>query len=295
MAATALEKLATWRVRGTRASEQVVEQGIIVLEQGALKRMGDDAWAFLEQLALASLDIGRLDIADDCLEQLTEEFPGSPRVECLKGIRLEADDKPGEALNFYEAALREDDTNIALWKRQIAVLRGQGPQTIPRAVEELTRYLDTFYADVEAWIELADIYSELNLYALSLQALAHVLLLASQNPFYVLRFAETAYTAGDIPLALKTFLRVIDMDESGPSEGNATKRAWWGVKLTSSRLLSSSNASSDSQTLAPSAEHLKLLDELATERLAGSYSTTSADRQARGRDVVLAWLIGRKR
>ena len=68
-----------------------------------------------------------------------------------------------------------------------------------------------------------------NRYTLSLQALAHVLLLVSQNPFYVLRFAETAYTAGDIPLASKTFLRVIDMDDS--NEGNATKRAWWGVKL----------------------------------------------------------------
>lgn len=68
-------------------------------------------------------------------------------------------------------------------------------------------------------------------YTLSLQALAHVLLLASQNPFYVVRFAETAYTAGDTPLALKTFLRVIDMDESDFPEGNAAKRAWWGVKL----------------------------------------------------------------
>lgn len=40
-----------------------------------------------------------------------EEFPDSPRVQCLRGMRIEADCKPGEALNFYEAALREDDTN----------------------------------------------------------------------------------------------------------------------------------------------------------------------------------------
>lgn len=85
MAAVALEQLATWRVRGTRASEQVVQQGIIVLENDGLKKIGDDgvseasastclvfslhgsslvAWGFLEQLALASMDIGRLDIAD---------------------------------------------------------------------------------------------------------------------------------------------------------------------------------------------------------------------------------------
>lgn len=68
-------------------------------------------------------------------------------------------------------------------------------------------------------------------YTLSLKALAHVLLLASQNPFYVLRFAETAYTAADVPLALKSFLSVIDMDEAGSNEGHAARRAWWGVKL----------------------------------------------------------------
>ncbi|KAF8578835.1 TPR-like protein [Ramaria rubella] len=290
MASEAMEQLATWRVRGIRASEQVVEQGIVVLEHGKLKKMGDEAWSFLEQLTLASLDTGRLDIADDCLEQLTEEFAGSPRVECLKGMRIEADGNPVEALEFYEAALRDDDTNAALWKRQIAVLRGRGPQTIHRAVEELTKYLDTFYTDVEAWLELADIYDGLNLYTLSLQALTHVLLLASQNPFYVLRFAETAYTAADVPLALKTFLRIIDMDEPGSTEGNAAKRAWWGVKLTTTRLLASPNAPSDSQTSIPSTEHLKLLDELATERLAESYRTTSADPQVQGRDVALKWL-----
>jgi len=295
MAGTALEKLATWRARGTRASEQVVKHGITVLESGGFRRMGDDAWGFLEQLTLASLDIGRLDIADQCLEQLVEEFPGSPRVEVLKGIRIEADSKPIDAFNFYDAALREDDTNAALWKRQIAVLRSQGSQTISKAVEELTKYLDTFYTDVESWVELADIYAELNLYTLSLQALSHVLLLASQNPFYVLRFAETAYTAGDLPLAHKMFLRVIDMDEPNGKESNAAKRAWWGVKLTAGRLLASPNCPSESKTQPPTADHLRLLDELATERLAESYRSTSAEAQVQGRDVILTWLGGRKR
>ena len=53
-----------------------------------------------------------------------------------------------------------------------------------------------------------------------------MLLLAAQNPFHLLRFAETAYTAGDVPLALRTFLCVVDMDA-----GRAARRAWWGVRL----------------------------------------------------------------
>ncbi|GJJ14713.1 hypothetical protein Clacol_008980 [Clathrus columnatus] len=290
MATSSIEKLATWRARGTRVSEQIVQQGVMMLENGGLRKMGDEAWSFLEQLALASMDIGRLELADECIELLSEQFPGSPRVECLKGIRIEAENKPKEALEFYENALLEDEANPALWKRQIAVLRSQGSSFILRTVNELTKYVDTFYTDIEGWLELADIYAELNIYDLSLQTLAHVLLLASQNPFHVLRFAETAYTVGDVPLALKTFLRVIDMDDSAGQEGNATKRAWWGVKLAAARLLSFPNSPSESQTSLPSAEYLRLLNELAREQLTGTYFPTSVGGKVHGRDAFVAWL-----
>lgn len=66
----------------------------------------------------------------------------------------------------------------------------------------------------------------------------HVLLLAPQNPFYVLQAAETAYTAGDVALAIKMFLTVVDMtdgDDCEPPGESApvgiTVRAWYGVKL----------------------------------------------------------------
>lgn len=70
----------------------------------------------------------------------------------------------------------------------------------------------------------------------ALQALSHALLLAPQNPFYVLEFAEIAYTSGDAPLAIRTFLMVVDMtdDEGAPItsyQADITLRAWYGVKL----------------------------------------------------------------
>ena len=73
----------------------------------------------------------------------------------------------------------------------------------------------------------------------SLQALSHVLLLTPQNPFYMLQAAETAYTAEDIPLAIKMFLTVVDMTDGDDSEQllqestplGITVRAWFGVKL----------------------------------------------------------------
>jgi hypothetical protein len=48
----------------------------------------------------------------------------------------------------------------AIWKRQISVLRKLGD--IDRAVVELSKFVDTFYTDVEAWLELADIYASQN-------------------------------------------------------------------------------------------------------------------------------------
>ena len=74
-------------------------------------------------------------------------------------------------------------------------------------------------------------------YTAALQALSHVLLLAPQNPFYVLQFAETAYTADDIPLAIKMFMLAVDIADRHASEESiptgASVRAWYGVKLVS--------------------------------------------------------------
>jgi hypothetical protein len=72
-------------------------------------------------------------------------------------------------------------------------------------------------------------------YTSALQALSHALLLAPQNPFTALQFAETAYTAGDLPLSLKMFLVVVDMGERDLPKDEPpiafNIRAWLGVKL----------------------------------------------------------------
>jgi tetratricopeptide (TPR) repeat protein len=160
----------------------------------------------------------------------------------------------------------------AIWKRQISVYRRMGK--VEKAVEELSQFLDTFYTDVEGWLELADIYSTCNQsvssiptiqtftiiitnhytfyrYTSALQSLSHVLLLTPQNPFYVLQAAETAYTAGDIPLSIRMFLMAVDMTDADDSVALAdstptgiTVRAWYGVKLVSSLLICSTRYSS---------------------------------------------------
>lgn len=165
----------------------------------------------------------------------------------LTGIRLEATQPPNVVLAYYDDLLKAEPANVAVWKRRISVLRRLG--RVEKAVEELCQLLDTFYTDLEGWLELADLYSSCNQYAVfpclvlflkqgrythALQALSHALLLAPQNPFTFLQFAETAYTSGDVPLAFKMFLCVIDMDDHDEIlsvPGGICTRAWWGVKL----------------------------------------------------------------
>ncbi|KAF9259910.1 TPR-like protein [Marasmius fiardii PR-910] len=297
---TALKTLANYRAHNTRASQDVLAKGSAIIRNGrAAAKLGDDVWAFLEQVFLAAIDVGNLELADECLHKLSDKFPGSTRVDVLAGIRIEASESPEVALKFYDEILKEDSANAAVWKRRISVLRRSGK--IDKAVEELKEYLDTFYNDLEAWVELADIYSSCYQYSSALSSLSHTLLLAPQNPFYTLQFAETAYTASDIPLAFKMFLvcieiaeRDLEAGEVNAGEGIST-RAWFGVKLachslyysqTCTRILLASTPTSSSQTPIPKRKTVELMDELATERLLAVYSSNDG----KGKESVRVWL-----
>lgn len=288
---SALETLANYRANNTRASLDTFKKGAQVLKANAVSKLGDDSWDFLEQLMLAAIDIGRIDIADACLKQLSDKFPGSQRVEILQGIRIEATGSSEIQLQYYVQLLKADPTNAAAWKRMISVLRRNGE--LAEAVEELTLYLDTFYSDLEGWLELADIYSSCNRYTLALQSLSHALLLSPQNPFTVLQFAETAYTAGDLPLALKMFLLVIDMDDESaakePPQGYNI-RAWYGIKLCTRRLIQSPSLGASSSSKTPVPKTLNVIEELATEQVLFAFRNKRDAGTKLNRDVTTRWM-----
>ncbi|GAB1520391.1 Inositol phosphatase SIW14 [Rhizoctonia solani] len=320
------QRFATYRSHGTRSSVEIVREGEPLLLNEKY-RSADDPWAFLEQLAFAAMDVGRLDIADDCLVLLDQQFPDSPRVTVLKGQRLEADGMLQDALKMYVYYLTKEDENyVPIRKRLITTLRSLGK--ITEATEELVKYLDIYYADLEGWLELADIYATCNLYDNSLSALAHAQLIAPQTPQIALCSAETAYTTGDIDLALKSFLRAAELCGSGPGiqPGGTETRAWLGVKLDTWReeeeawilltedhshvcqmeglpasvrrdILASVYNDHDRtpaclSKLPSSAKNPKLLEELSTERILAAYSKTdgSAKPNDAGRAAMLRWL-----
>ncbi|KAI9513505.1 TPR-like protein [Russula earlei] len=288
---SALQRSANYTTKNARASRQIFESGIVVFRNNAQYKLGDDSWQFLDSLALAAIDVGRIDVAQDCFIRLSAEFPESPRVQCLEGILKEAREGPEAALNFYDQLLEADPTNTAVWKRLISVLRRLG--RIERAVEELSKLADTFYTDVEVWLELADIYATHHQYTSALRSLSHVLLLTPQNPFYVLQAAETAYTAQDVPLAIRFFLMVVEMtgvdsDETRPPPPptGITVRAWYGVELSAARLEANPalGSSSPSKTRVP--EHLSQLRQLARDAI----NSAQVDRRDAETEASSAWL-----
>ncbi|KAH7101689.1 TPR-like protein [Auriculariales sp. MPI-PUGE-AT-0066] len=260
-----LKRLAQLRQQGVRASEEIVQLGRpLVTTKSARGKLGDAQWSVLEQVALAALDVGQIKLAMQCITILEERFPDSPRTNALQGVALEAQGRHAYALEWYDAMLKVDESNASAWKRKAACYRSLGQ--LDKAVEELSAFLDTVYGDAEAWLELADIYMSVNQYANALQSISHALLLAPHNPYYVLQAAETAYTAGDIPLAARYYLRAVEMLDGDAS----ARRAWFGVKLTARRLHNDHSASHSASDTEPP-QHLQELELLATERLSAAY------------------------
>jgi len=88
-------------------------------------------------------------------------------------------EKPETALEYYNKLLENDPTNSvsagdlrhlihpdqlqqAAWRRKAYALRNMGK--LDKSVEELTTLLDTFYNEVDGWVELAEIYYLCNQY-----------------------------------------------------------------------------------------------------------------------------------
>jgi hypothetical protein len=81
--ASALQQLSNYSTKNTRASRQIFESGVVLFRNNALDKLGDDSaycnhshprthlitpflpgWKFLESLALAAIDVGRIDVAE---------------------------------------------------------------------------------------------------------------------------------------------------------------------------------------------------------------------------------------
>ena len=231
----ARDTLRKWRDANSRNSEEVVELGERLIRKYASK-LGDELWLVCEQLFIAALDICRYDVADMCLEKLIKNFPDSLRVQKLEAMKMEAVGNYDQALEKYEELIKEDPTNAAIRKRKIAILKNKNRDG---AIKQLTIYLQTFAADQDAWMELADLYIEQMDYNKAGFCIEELILANTFNHLYYQRYAEIKYSQGgdeNLKIARQYFAQAVKLSS------NTNLRALHGLLLTSTKLSKSKDA-----------------------------------------------------
>ena len=229
----ARQKMKQWRDEPLRNSEEVVELGeCLILEHG--NKLGDELWIIYEQVFLASLDCGKIDLATLCLKELNTQFPSSMRVRKLKAMRIEALERYGDAEKCYDNILEAEPANAVAYKRKIAILKAQNK--IPEAVKELNEYLKKFMSDTEAWMELSELYISQLEYKKAKYCMEELILSNPHNHLYHQRYAEILYTMGDHEKARKYFAEALKLD-------NDNMRALYGFFMAASNLASTSKDS----------------------------------------------------
>lgn len=223
----ARRKMKEWREEGYRNSDEVVEFGeCLLLEHG--NKLEDELWTIHEQVFVAALDCGRIDLANSCLKALQQQFPKSLRVKKLRGMKFEALEDWDNAKKVYKDILAVDPANLIVRKRHIAVTKAQN---VPSdTVKELKEYLDIYMSDQEAWMELADLYINLQDYHKAAFCLEELILTHPHNHLYHQRFAEIHYTIGttdSLELSRKYFAQALKLDPNNI-------RALYGLFLCSS-------------------------------------------------------------
>ncbi|KAJ2003331.1 tetratricopeptide repeat domain-containing protein [Coemansia thaxteri] len=281
MSGSALSLLAEIRQSSERRSFEVLKLAEPLLLNRSLSQASEDAWLVYEQIFLAAIDEGQMDLAKSVLFLLDKRFDGSQRVRRLHGLVNEACGQASEAEVIYTEMLSKDPTNVLASKRLIAQLKARGQLHL--ATQELVTYLDTHSNDFEAWLELSHLYLLQHLYQQAAFCLEEVILQQPANHYFHLLYAEIQYTMGHLDVALKELLRVVEL-----STDNV--RAFYGVKLTADRILAElkqqtpskphqssgkrDHASSSGLRIeqVPQQATLERLSELATERLVSAYN-----------------------
>ncbi|KPV73476.1 uncharacterized protein RHOBADRAFT_54696 [Rhodotorula graminis WP1] len=320
--ATLLADLRKRRLEQRRDFHLVLLTGLELEQRGQLNGGSDDQWEAAEQVAVAAVEGGNVDLVQTLVLRLDKHYRDSQphRANYLHGLVLEVRGDLDGARNCYERNVQDDETDVPSRKRLIALhlssplvtlpdppTKGSPSASVPasaqpylaaslhqqKGISVLVHYLDIYYTDLAGWLSLATAYAQLALYAQALAALAHAVVLAPSDPWVKLKFAETAYTQGDVALAWKEFLRVVEMStEAGDKElKGAARRAAMGAKLCLPRLRTpekSKKASKDADALLAPAK-LDEMDLLLSKLLLDAYHKTDG---AVGAGVVERWIGG---
>ncbi|KAJ3054435.1 ER membrane complex subunit 2 [Rhizophlyctis rosea] len=250
-------------------------------------------YALLEQTFTAALDTGNIPSAESLLQKISTRFPfdTSIRTQRLYGLLNEATGNFDKAAEIYETALKQDESNIAILKRLVAILveRGQRHEAIIR----LKTYADTFMQDTECWSQLASLYLSENMYEQAAFCYEELLMLKPQNHLYYIRYADLVATLGRWEVAVKYYCAALELTADNV-------RALYGLRAATAAVLGDggvegskakgvkSAAVVEAKT-APSVETLHALHKLAGDRLTALFEGQGKD-GAELTTVVKSWL-----
>ncbi|KAK4228272.1 TPR repeat protein oca3 [Podospora fimiseda] len=254
-----------------------------------------EEWITYENLILSSLRTGDDKAANQCLARLVARFgENNERVMALRGLIKEAeaqnDGELEKILKEYDQILSENDTNIPIAKRRVALLRSMG--RLSDAASTLVQLLDFSPTDAEAWSELSDLYLAQGLYPQAIYAEEEVLVLAPNAWNVHARLGELQYMAATasgadggsyqkhLAEALKRFSRSIELCDD-------YLRGYYGLKLVTGTILKDSGKpaklTDEGDFVLPDTKTIERLNELATAKLAEIVRhSTAQDRGWRG-------------
>ncbi|TPX61670.1 hypothetical protein PhCBS80983_g01010 [Powellomyces hirtus] len=308
-AAEARQKLASLRMGlsepGITASQgfnaydptEVVTLGLELLKTSETEI---EWFAVLEQVFVACLDKGDIRGASALLTKIESRFSydSSVRVKRLHGLLAESHGDFDRAIEIYNAALEQDEVNVLIHKRLVAVLVSQGKRT--EAIERLVVYVDAFMQDVEGWTELAALYLEENMLQQAAFCFEELLMLRPQNHLYHVRYAELLYTLGKFDPAVKYYCAALELCRDNV-------RALCGLRVATAAVLAGQGKEKGAATGGKNAkkvvsvtregdevdvvdsETITALSKLANDRLSALY-TEAAPEYPMINTVVKSWL-----
>ncbi|KAJ3298715.1 ER membrane complex subunit 2 [Borealophlyctis nickersoniae] len=186
-----------------------------------------ERFPILEQTCIAALDTGDNATARRLLEIIEASFPfdSSIRTQRLYGLFKEANEDWDKAIQIYETALTQDESNIAVRKRLVAVLAARGRRS--EAIEALVTHVDTYTQDTESWSQLANLYLAENMYQQAAFCVEELMLQKPGSHLYHVRYADIQMTLGKPELALKYYCSALDLCTDN-------LRALYGLRIAAS-------------------------------------------------------------
>jgi tetratricopeptide (TPR) repeat protein len=207
------------RTHELREPDLVISHGSTLLGPKLSKGLDDDAarLAVLEQMCLASLDLGDHDLAETCLAELKKTIgKESSRFRCLLARCLEAAGSFDESEKIYDQLLDANPANLMALQRKYCIARAQNKEP-EEVIAALNAYLGQQLSDVSGWYEMAQLRMSLADFKGASYALEQVVLGSPLDSNIHRQLAEVYATMGGLEnllLARKHMAQALELNGS---------------------------------------------------------------------------------